>query len=193
METEFREYLMKKKIDPEAFQKNEPEMFRSLESLFMQVHPKSFTMQKLFLINIIRRKYQLAVVDKKALISGKAKAKPIVKRAVQPKQEDTVEKRSSRPVMKKPAVKPKVSTEESARSVKPVVKKPVMKPKIKKKEEGEIKPSAKPIIKKPVVKPKITPKPKKEDEEKEVKPSPKPIMKKPVINPKIQPKKNKEE
>ena len=53
----FREYLQAKKIDPKAFALGEPRQFREFKLLFDQVHPDSFTAQKLFLINKIRRKF----------------------------------------------------------------------------------------------------------------------------------------
>ncbi|MFZ9980949.1 MAG: hypothetical protein ACO3FI_02855 [Cyclobacteriaceae bacterium] len=57
----FDEYLKSKKIDSEAFQKNEPETFSNWKALFEQMHPASFTSRFLFKINGIRRKYMLQV------------------------------------------------------------------------------------------------------------------------------------
>ena len=56
---DFETYLRNKKIDPLTFQKGEPVLWQEFKSLFDQVHPDSFTAQKLFLINPIRRKYPL--------------------------------------------------------------------------------------------------------------------------------------
>ena len=56
---EFSAYLQSKKIDPALFEKKEAALFHELKAVFDQVHPDSFTAQKLFLINPIRRKYQL--------------------------------------------------------------------------------------------------------------------------------------
>lgn len=55
----WEEYCIKKKIDSAAFQKSEPEKWKELKNLFEQIHPNSFTEQKKFLINDIRRKYHL--------------------------------------------------------------------------------------------------------------------------------------
>lgn len=55
----FDEYLISKKIDGAAFQKAEPTLFQTWHSEFDQMHVNSFTVQKLNLINPIRRKYQL--------------------------------------------------------------------------------------------------------------------------------------
>lgn len=60
--TGFEEYLASKKIDSEAFRKAEPDLWKNWKSEFEQIHPTSFTMQKLNLINAIRRKYHLVGV-----------------------------------------------------------------------------------------------------------------------------------
>jgi len=54
---EFGDYLTRKKIDPLSFQRNEPQLYKEFKIIFDQVHPDSFTAQKLYLINKIRRKY----------------------------------------------------------------------------------------------------------------------------------------
>lgn len=54
----FAEYLLSKKIDEKKFQAAEPQRFEEWKHLFEQMHPESFTAQKKFLINPIRRKYQ---------------------------------------------------------------------------------------------------------------------------------------
>lgn len=58
-ELTFEEYCRKKKIDPEQFLLSDPERFHEWKSIFEQVHPDSFTEQKKFLINPIRKKYLL--------------------------------------------------------------------------------------------------------------------------------------
>jgi hypothetical protein len=55
----FEAYLISKKIDSAAFQKAEPELWTDWQKEFEMLHPNSFTAQKLYLINPIRRKYQL--------------------------------------------------------------------------------------------------------------------------------------
>ncbi|MCU0429681.1 MAG: hypothetical protein MUF42_06880 [Cytophagaceae bacterium] len=54
------EYCNSKKINASGFKQAEPEKFEELKVLFEQVHPASFTEQKKFLINMIRRKYPLS-------------------------------------------------------------------------------------------------------------------------------------
>ena len=56
----FEAYLASKRIDSAAFKTAEPEMWEAWAKEFEQMHPNSFTVQKLNLINPVRRKYQLA-------------------------------------------------------------------------------------------------------------------------------------
>jgi hypothetical protein len=55
----FAEYCVSKNMDAALFQSKEPVLFAELQQYFDQVHPESFTQQKKFLINPIRRRYQL--------------------------------------------------------------------------------------------------------------------------------------
>jgi len=55
----WEEYCIKKKIDSEAFRKDDPGRWQEWKNIFEQVHPNSFTEQKKFLINDIRRRYHL--------------------------------------------------------------------------------------------------------------------------------------
>lgn len=57
----FEEYLASKKIDGVAFQAAEPDRWAEWKKLFEHVSPASFTSQKLYLINPVRRKYTLKV------------------------------------------------------------------------------------------------------------------------------------
>lgn len=54
----FPDYLTQKNIDAAAFERAEPTLYADWQRLFAQVHPESFTLQKKFFINDIRRKYQ---------------------------------------------------------------------------------------------------------------------------------------
>ena len=53
----FEEYCTSKKIDTRTFKTNE--RYTELKTLFEMVSPNSFTQQKLFIINDIRRQYPL--------------------------------------------------------------------------------------------------------------------------------------
>lgn len=55
----FEEFLIKKKIDSHAFQSAEPAQWQEWKSLFEIISEVSFTSQKLYLINAIRRKHLL--------------------------------------------------------------------------------------------------------------------------------------
>lgn len=74
----FDEYLVDKKIDSNAFKKAEPALWEKFNLLFEQMHPNSFTMQKLNLINGIRRKYQLKEGEESAAIKIKPK-RPVMR------------------------------------------------------------------------------------------------------------------
>ncbi|SMD34176.1 hypothetical protein SAMN04488029_1883 [Reichenbachiella faecimaris] len=69
----FISYLGSKKIDAGKFKGAEPELYQKLEGVFAQTHPDSFTAQKLFLINPIRRKYLLE--DQEEIVPSKPKMK----------------------------------------------------------------------------------------------------------------------
>jgi hypothetical protein len=57
MENDFEAYLAKKNIDSQKFKAAEPQRYVDFLGLFGQMHEDSFTLQKLYLINQIRRKY----------------------------------------------------------------------------------------------------------------------------------------
>lgn len=56
---EFVEYLKQKKIDPVVFQKSDSLRYEEWQNEFATMHPESFTAQKKFLINNLRRRYTL--------------------------------------------------------------------------------------------------------------------------------------
>jgi hypothetical protein len=59
MNPSFGDYLRSKNIDPIGFAASEPELFGRFEHHFCQMHPESFTMQKKFFLNDLRRRYLL--------------------------------------------------------------------------------------------------------------------------------------
>lgn len=71
----FNSFLKTKKIDPTAFAKAEMELFMEWKNLYDQVHPNSFTQQKLFLINKVRRQFPLPEEAEK-VVKKKPMAKP---------------------------------------------------------------------------------------------------------------------
>jgi hypothetical protein len=83
----FEEYLMSKKIDSSAFAKAEPALWQEWNDLFEQISPASFTTQKLYLINPLRRRFQLretASTEKKSELGGQS-PKPLSKPIIKPK------------------------------------------------------------------------------------------------------------
>ncbi len=77
---EFEQFLIQKKIDPVSFKKEEPSTFQDFQSLFYQVHPKSFLSQKLFLINKIRRQFPLKKETAEPEVPKKKMSRPVFKR-----------------------------------------------------------------------------------------------------------------
>lgn len=77
----FEDYLTSKKIDSGRFRDREPQLWKSWKDEFEKMHPNSFTVQKLNLINPIRRKYQLPTVqeDKAPAPAAVAPSRPVVK------------------------------------------------------------------------------------------------------------------
>ena len=53
----FAAYLAEKKIDAARFAADDAKTYAEWERLFGQMNPESFTVQKKFLLNPIRRKY----------------------------------------------------------------------------------------------------------------------------------------
>mgnify|MGYP001369642803 CR=1 FL=1 len=72
----WKEYLIAKKIDPDRFKSGENRLYREFDLLFSQMHPDSFTAQKLFLINKLRRKYKLEKPVEKLVETKAKKVKP---------------------------------------------------------------------------------------------------------------------
>lgn len=75
----FEEYLISKKIDSITFRQAEPARWQEWNTLFDQISPTSFTSQKLYLINPVRRKYPLKQTEGGPASSPVAAPKPIIK------------------------------------------------------------------------------------------------------------------
>jgi len=58
---EFREYLLSKNIDALSFEKNNQQLFLGWKKEFELMHASSFTEQKKFQINRIRRNHILVI------------------------------------------------------------------------------------------------------------------------------------
>lgn len=115
---EFENYLTSKHIDSARFSREEPALWQSWKDEFEQVHPNSFTMQKLNLINPIRRKYQLPDVPKSTAAASDSDKPATLAPAV------------ARPAIAKPAVpKPAIAKPAVPGVAKPAVKIPRPMPK----------------------------------------------------------------
>ena len=75
----FEEYLTSKKIDATSFERSEAAQYKEWRILFEQMHPDSFTAQKLFLINPLRRRFQLKAEE------ARTERKPQMKPKILPK------------------------------------------------------------------------------------------------------------
>lgn len=75
----FEAYLTSKKVNSDAFKKAEPDLWNSWKEEFEQMHANSFTVQKLNLINPVRRKYQLTISadEKKTAEPAAPSPKPV--------------------------------------------------------------------------------------------------------------------
>lgn len=101
---DFEAYLVSKKIDSNLFRSQESLLWSAWKTEFEQLHPNSFTAQKLYLINPVRRKYPLKI--------EKTVQSPVV-------------------AEKKPEVQQPTETPPPPSAVKPAVPRPVFKPKPK--------------------------------------------------------------
>jgi hypothetical protein len=103
----FEDYLISKKIDSSAFQAAEPEVWNEWKAEFEQQSPVSFTAQKLYLINPIRRKYllkqEVAAVPKEA--EPKGSTLPMTENATS--EASSVKPAMPKPMVAKPVFKPK--------------------------------------------------------------------------------------
>lgn len=75
----FEEYLASKKIDSASFKKAEPERWNEWNHLLDEMSPASFTAQKLYLINPIRRKYKLTIAEPVTPKPAASVARPVMK------------------------------------------------------------------------------------------------------------------
>ena len=53
----FEEYLASKKIHSEKFREGDNGLWSEWKNLFEQLHPESFSAQKLFSVNAVRRRF----------------------------------------------------------------------------------------------------------------------------------------
>jgi hypothetical protein len=124
----FEEYLSSKKIDSDAFRNAEPVVWETWKRELEQMHPNSFTIQKLNLINPVRRKYPL-----KPAFAEASAGKQVLKS--QPERILTESKElASKPVADTNSEKTEntvAPSQTTPPATKPAVARPVFKPKPK--------------------------------------------------------------
>ena len=116
----FEEYLTAKKIDSGVFRQCEPQRWHEYENVFGQVHPDSFTTQKKFVINDLRRLYHLkpAEPENATVAPEKKTARPMMRPAVAKTDTEAAE------IVSPGNAKPTLAPEPEAQPKKPA--KPVM-------------------------------------------------------------------
>jgi len=82
---DFIAYCQSKKIDPSQFQSSEPARFAEWEYIFNQSGATSFTQQKLFLINDMRRRYKYGAPIVESKNEMESDLKPAVAPTTAPK------------------------------------------------------------------------------------------------------------
>jgi hypothetical protein len=109
---DFEAYLISKKIDSAEFLKAEPDLWKNWKIEFDQMHPVSFTAQKLYLINPIRRKYLLKTQEPAAKVISTAVETPTVQQNDPTSADQQAAKTSAspKPIVPRPVFKPKPKT-----------------------------------------------------------------------------------
>ena len=106
---DFEAYLTSKKIDSERFLNAEPDLWKNWKIEFDQIHPASFTAQKLYLINPIRRKYLLKQEPTK-VVSATVEKPAEQQDESTPSTDQQVAKTPPKPAVPRPVFKPKPKT-----------------------------------------------------------------------------------
>jgi hypothetical protein len=119
----FEEYLSSKKIDSDAFRNAEPVVWETWKRELEQMHPNSFTIQKLNLINPVRRKYPL-----KHIVKSQPEKIPAEKQEARSKELESTPVADTTSEKTENTVAPSQTTPPAT---KPAVARPVFKPKPK--------------------------------------------------------------
>ena len=120
----FEEYLTGKKIDSAAFRRQEPQRWEEYRLIFEQVHPESFTTQKKFVINDLRRLYHSPeTVAASAAGQAVQSARPVMRPAVKPVAAQTAE--NTEPPVENGTPEAEAAKKPARPVMRPVVKKPV--------------------------------------------------------------------
>lgn len=139
----FKEYCLSKNIDASAFKRTEKSLWNEFEILFDQMHPSSFTVQKKFLINKLRKRFHLAesgvpkhsekstppkvkipgakTTAKLAVPKPKIKSGTTVKKDLAEKSAASKPKITSKNTVPKPVITPKTATSSGQKALKPAI------------------------------------------------------------------------
>jgi hypothetical protein len=110
----FETYLESKKIDSSTFKTADAELWKTWESEFSEMHPASFTAQKLYLINPIRRLYPLPFTEKPKTVVSPVTSTSSVSPSVVKTSAETAPTPTTVPVktaITRPVFKPKPKTD----------------------------------------------------------------------------------
>ena len=103
----FEDYLRSKKIDSEAFRKSEPEVWTEWAKEFEHLSAASFTAQKLYLINPVRRKY---ILKEELITKNESPTEVVMTIKAEPNNSansESAKPGSPKPVIARPVVRPK--------------------------------------------------------------------------------------
>ena len=115
----FEEYCSEKKINHKIVKSNDEKLFLELKNIFECVHPDSFTSQKKFLINKLRRSYLLLEnKEQKEISTTVEKPKVIIPKINKPAVV------APKPIIIKPKMTSKAVHSESVEKPKAVALKP---------------------------------------------------------------------
>lgn len=142
---DFAAYLISKNIDNQKFESSDQALYNLWQQEFMLMSPKSFTAQKLFAINSVRRKYQLH-------LGAKPKEKASVVEKATPPTSNTPSDTSTKPKIVPSFKKPTLQSQE-AHEPKEVITNKVSTLNVETdndlSSESTTKPAAKPLFKRP--------------------------------------------
>lgn len=165
---EFEDYLKSKKIDPEKFKNGNENQYVEFKKLFESIHPNSFTQQKLFLINKIRRTYHYDEIA--SVVSSRSGVVGDANKELESSSKPKIQVKAKPKIVNKPRIESEQDQQKTKTLQKPKIQqkpksqqRPVVKPKLQSKSTRENKDqsvSDSVAKRKPQVKPKIQPKPK---------------------------------
>jgi len=156
---DFETFIQQKRIHAQAFREQRPALWEQFQSLYQQIGPKSFDLQKKFYFNDLRALFPLP--PDLIPVEPTKPAKPKLARPKLRSKADTsgeAKPKLARPTMKKPATEAEEAAKPTAKPklAKPKLAKPVLKKPQEESSEEEMPVRKKPKLAKPVMKPKAS-------------------------------------